>query len=226
MTTLDSVAVDAPLSVAMREGSMAEHKQAEGSAFVGRLLAGEVDERGYVQFLGRLRMIYAALESVGRDQADDPVVAAVHDPLLERLAHLDADLEHWSAGVPPVITSAAADAYVARVEESAVWGGLFVAHHYTRYLGDLSGGQAFGAALRREFGLRGSTGTAFYTFTDIPKPKPYKDAYRARLDDLDLDAARISRIVEEVKAAFTLNQQLFAELSSNLDAWRRVPRGS
>jgi len=226
MTVLDSTAVDAPLSVAMREGSMAEHKQAEGSSFVERLLAGRVNERGYVQFVGRLRMIYAAMETVGRQLRDDPIVAAVHDPALERLTHLDADLDHWSAGHPPVISSPAADAYVARLEASASWGGLFVAHHYTRYLGDLSGGQAFGAALRREFDLPDRTGTAFYTFTEVPKPKRYKDAYRARLDALGLDAEQIGRVVEEVKVAFTLNQQLFAELGGNLGAWERTPTGS
>jgi heme oxygenase len=222
MTVLET-AVDAPLSVAMREGSMAEHKQAEGSAFVERLLGGEVNERGYVQFLGRLRMIYTAMETAGRELRDDPIVSAVYDPLLERLDHLDADLDHWSAGHPPVISSPVADAYVARLEASTEWGGLFLAHHYTRYLGDLSGGQAFGTVLRREFGLTDKVGTAFYTFTEIPKPKPYKDAYRARLDALGLDRAEIGRVVGEVKAAFNLNQQLFAELSTNLEAWKRVP---
>jgi len=220
-----AAAVDAPLSVAMREGSMAEHKQAEGSSFIERLLGGQVNERGYVQFAGRLQMIYAAMESVGRQLQDNPIVAAVYDPALERLEHLDADIDHWSAGHPPVISSPAADAYVARLEASASWGGLFLAHHYTRYLGDLSGGQAFGAVLRREFGLT-DHGAAFYTFTEIPKPKPYKDAYRARMDGLGLDAEQIARVVDEVKVAFTLNQQLFAELSGNLEAWKRVPAGS
>ena len=222
MTVLEST-VDAPLSAAMREGSMAEHKQAEGSAFVERLLGGEVDERGYVQFLGQLRMIYAAMETAARDLQGDPIVAAVYDPLLERLEHLDADLDHWSAGHPPVISSPAADAYVARLEASTEWGGLFVAHHYTRYLGDLSGGQAFGSVLRREFGLADRTGTAFYTFTEIPKPKTYKDAYRARLDALGLDSDQVVRVVDEVKVAFNLNQGLFAELSGNLEAWKRTP---
>jgi heme oxygenase len=222
MTVLESAPVNAPLSQAMREGSMAEHKHAEGSAFVERLLAGQVNERGYVQFLGRLRMIYAAMESVGRQLAGDPIVAAVHDPLLERLDSIDADMEHWSAGHPPVISSPAADAYVARLEASAEWGGFYLAHHYTRYLGDLSGGQAFGAVLKREFGLS-DAGAGFYKFTDVPKPKPYKDAYRARMDGLGLDPEQISRVVGEVKVAFNLNQALFAELGGNLDAWKRVP---
>lgn len=222
--TLLETAVTAPLSVAMREGSMAEHKQAEGSVFVERLLAGEVDEHGYLQFLGRLRQIYAAMESVGAALAADPIAAAAYDTRLLRLPSIEADLEHWAGGAPVVIDSPAADAYVARLEASAEWGGLYLAHHYTRYLGDLSGGQVFGTVLRREFGL-GEVGASFYKFTEIPKPKPYKDAYRARMDDLGLDSEQIDRIVEEVKVAFNLNQALFQELSGNVEQWRRTPQG-
>lgn len=212
------------LSAAMRAGSMAEHQAAEGSDFVESLLGGRVDERGYVEFLGRLRTIYAALESVGRSLADDPVAGAVHDPVLERLEAIEDDLDFWSGGTHPLISSRAADTYAARIEASAEWGGLYVAHHYTRYLGDLSGGQAFRAVLQREFELTGR-GVGFYTFAGIPKPKPYKDAYRARLDGLGLDAADRQRVVMEVKAAFTLNQQLFAELNAGLGNWVRAPRG-
>lgn len=39
-----------------------------------------------------LRPVYEALERVGREMAADPLVAAVLDPDLERLAALDADL--------------------------------------------------------------------------------------------------------------------------------------
>ncbi len=92
-----------------------------------------------------------------------------------------------------------------------------MAHHYTRYLGDLSGGQAIGKILDRTFGLDGA-GLSFYEFP--MRPKPYKDAYRARLDGLDLDAEQIDRAVDEVKIAFNLNQALFNELAENLPAYR------
>lgn len=222
MTVVQTPLTDVTLSAAMREGSMAEHKAAEGSNFVERLLAGRVDERGYVQFLGRLRIIYSALESVGRSLAEDPIAGTVHDAALERLAAIDDDLDFWAAGTHPVISSVAADAYAARLEASAEWGGLYVAHHYTRYLGDLSGGQAFRAVLKREFALK-DRGVSFYTFTEVPKPKLYKDAYRARLDALGLDEAGKSRVVDEVKVAFNLNQGLFTELNAGLENWVRVP---
>ncbi|GGR49700.1 heme oxygenase [Nocardioides luteus] len=211
----------APLSAMMREGSRLEHTEAESSSFMAELLSGRVNQQGYADYLLRLRRVYAALEEVGHDLATtDPIVAAVHDESLERLAAIDADLELWAPGADGGVESDAADAYVARIEATRSWGGLYAAHHYTRYLGDLSGGQAIGRILDRDFELDGD-GVAFYEFSEIPKPKPYKDGYRARLDALDLDPAEKLRVVEEVRVAFGLNQALFEELGARLESYRR-----
>ena len=124
-------------------------------------------------------------------------------------------------GGPREVDSPAADAYAARLRASSAWGGLFAAHHYTRYLGDLSGGQAIGRCLDRAFELDGR-GIAFYDFAAIGKPKPYKDAYRARLDALGTSPEETERVVAEVKVAFGLNQALFEELGRDLPRWRRA----
>jgi len=213
--------LDVPLSTAMRTGSQAEHEAAESSSFMSELLAGRINELGYATYLLRLRQVYGALESVPTLLADDPYVAAVHDLGLARLAAIDADLEVWAPGATLQAHSPAASAYCDRVLDSRAWGGLYAAHHYTRYLGDLSGGQAIGRILDREFGL-GGRGIAFYDFSAVGKPKPYKDAYRARLDALDASLAEKGRIVEEVKVAFRLNQALFTELGQEIDAFRRT----
>jgi heme oxygenase len=205
------------LSALMRDGSRAEHESAEGSSFMSELLAGRIAAHGYADYLSRLRRVYAALEEAGRRMAADPIGSAVVDPALERLAAIDADLDHWGAGDA---TSPATDAYVARLQHAAAWGGTFVAHHYTRYLGDLSGGRAIGRILQRSFDLE-VDGVRFYAFDQVPKPKPYKDAYRARLDALELTAAQKGEILDEVKVAFGLNQALFDELGADLDRYRR-----
>lgn len=206
-----------PLSVAMKEGSTAAHDAAEQSLFMSELLAGRVNGQGYVDYLLRLRVVYAALEDAVRARHDDPLVAVVYDPALERLAAIDGDLDYWLAGAAPrEVESSAAAAYRDRVI-GASWGGALVAHHYTRYLGDLSGGQAIGKILDRTFGL-GGAGLAFYEFS--MRPKLYKDSYRARLDGLGLDTDEIDRAVDEVKVAFRLNQVLCEELADNLPAYR------
>lgn len=205
------------LSAAMRQDSTDQHDAAEQSPFVTELLSGRVNAQGYVDYLLRLRAIYAALETAVREHRDDPLVAAVYDPALERLGAIDADLEHWAPGADRDVDSPAVRAYCARFADSP-WGGALVAHHYTRYLGDLSGGQAIGRILGRSFELDGD-GLAFYDFP--MRPKPYKDAYRARLDGLDLDGDQIDRVVDEVKLAFNLNQRVFDELAEKLPSYRR-----
>ncbi|TSD63568.1 heme oxygenase (biliverdin-producing) [Aeromicrobium piscarium] len=211
------------LSTLLRDGSKAEHTSAEGSSFMSVMLEGRISPEGYTAYLLRLQRVYAALESVARRLADDPIASAVIDPALERSVSLAADLDHWAgAGWREIVVeSPATERYVERVEASASWGGLFVAHHYTRYLGDLSGGQAIGRILGRAYELETTAGVEFYAFDEIPKPKPYKDAYRARLDALSLDSAEQQRILDEVKVVFGLNEAIFSELSADLDRWSR-----
>ena len=210
-------AVVTELSVQMREGSQAEHTAAETSSFMARLLAGEINEAGYLAYLARLRPVYAALEAA--DWAGHPVAGELLDPALDRLAALDADLAFWAPDGLPEIDSPASEAYVARIRSVDAAG--YVAHHYTRYLGDLSGGQAIGRILGRSYGLD-RDGLAFYRFDQIPKPKPYKDAYRARLDALPLSEEGQAAVVDEVKIAFRLNQALFEELSRDLASYART----
>ncbi|MDP9823072.1 biliverdin-producing heme oxygenase [Nocardioides massiliensis] len=219
-------ATDVPLSRLLREGSQSEHTEAETSDFMSFLLEGKVSRDGYAAYLLAMAPVYDALEAAGRalvgDAArPDPLAAAVWDPLLERAAALAEDLTFfagpdWRARVS---TDPAVTAYVERLEHSRSWGGLFIAHHYTRYLGDLSGGQAIGRIIARTYDLADGEGTAFYRFAGIEKPKPYKDGYRARLDSLDLGPAQRADALAEVKLAFRLNHGIFTALSADLDRY-------
>lgn len=205
------------LSILFRDGSKAEHEETESASFITELLAGRVNEQGYADYLARLQRVYVALETVGASMVGDPIASAVLDAALERSAAIAADVAHWGAGDG---ASAATDAYVARVEQIADSPVAFVAHHYTRYLGDLSGGRVIGRILSQTFEL-GESGAAFYNFPEIAKPKTYKDAYRARLDDLPLTADEKLLALQEVKAVFGFNGAIFGELTDALPTYRR-----
>ncbi|MGE2729604.1 heme oxygenase (biliverdin-producing) [Mycolicibacterium vaccae] len=205
------------LSQAMNMGSATEHEAAEQSPFLTELLTGQVGRHGYAAYLVRLRSVYDALETAARSWRDDPLVAAVYDPALERVGAIDTDLQYWSSGSRCEVDSPAVQRYRERLGQLS-WGGAVVAHHYTRYLGDLSGGQAMATLLDREFGLDGA-GLAFYQFGF--RVKPYKDSYHARLDDLGLGPKETDAVVAEVKVAFGLNQELLDELGTELPDHRR-----
>lgn len=197
------------LSAAMRAASREEHDAAERSPFISYLLSGALGKDAYAAYLLRLRTVYAALEEAVRSNRRDPLVSAVYDPALERLPAIDADLDCWSdEGSPRTVDSSAAESYRCRLE-SLDNGAALLAHHYTRYLGDLSGGQIISRTLDRVFGLDGA-GLALYSFP--MQPKRYKDSYRSRLDALTLQAEHIEILLFEVKFAFRLNQDLFDEL--------------
>ena len=85
--SLSAIEAVRPLSVAMKEGSTTEHDAAEHSSFVSELLGGRVNERGYTDYLLRLRVVYAALEEAVRARRGDPLRPAtqgLRSPLVER----------------------------------------------------------------------------------------------------------------------------------------------
>ena len=102
-------------------------------------------------------------------------------------------------------------------------GGSLSAHHYVRYLGDLSGGQVIGRMMQRHYGVSDECVT-FYRFAEIPKTKPYKDNYRAALDALPIDAADRERLLAEATDAFLLNLNLFNALAPAKTGLRNIPR--
>jgi heme oxygenase len=179
---------------------------------VTALLDGRVSGAGYGAYLRRLRTVYGTLEQVVRASRTHPVVAAVWDPALERVEAIDADLAHWLPDDTCTDDdSPAAAAYTRRLQAVSSRPHLLVAHHYTRYLGDLAGGQVIGRTLEQCYALAGR-GLAFYDFPRVGRPVPYRRAYRDRVDALSLSATERREVVDEVVVAFGLNRDLLEEL--------------
>lgn len=203
-----------PLSVLLREGTRAEHDHAEHSPFVTALVAGELPVLAYADLAAQHHAIYSALEAAGESLRLAGQDGALVRPELLRGAALERDLAHLvgPAWRETVRLHPATLRYATRLAQSSTDIARYAAHAYTRYLGDLSGGQIIKRMLERHHGL-GPEGVEFYTFTAIAKIKPFKDAYRATLDALPLDEASRARAVAEAGAAFRLNSELFADLA-------------
>ncbi len=206
------------LATMLREGTKKSHSMAENVGFVKCFLKGVVEKTSYRKLVANLYFVYSAMEEELQKHANHPVVSKIRFPELDRKKSLELDLAFyfgadWRDLVAP---SEAACAYIARIRElSATRPELLVAHSYTRYLGDLSGGQILKGIAERAMNLDGQ-GTAFYEFEAIDDEKAYKDAYRATLNSLDVDAQTAEDIVAEANAAFGANMKMFAELEGNL----------
>ncbi|MFD4367453.1 heme oxygenase (biliverdin-producing) [Rhodococcus sp. NPDC058521] len=205
----------------LRTDTDVAHRETEQSRFVSALLDGKLSSDGYAELLAQSYLVYAKLEEAGRIHADDALVAPFLSEELLRVPSLEADLRflrgpEWRASVRPL---PATERYLARLDEVAFdWPPGFVAHHYIRYLGDLSGGQIIRRMLERAYGYK-TDGLRFYIFEGIPKPKPFKDSYRAKLDTAPLSEHDQQRVIDEVNVAYRLNGQLFADLEADMDRY-------
>ena len=87
-----------------------------------------------------------------------------------------------------------------------------LAHHYTRYLGALSGGQAIASLVGRHYGAAPEQ-LGFYRFDAINNIVQYKRAYRDRLNAMSFAQTEVDTLVAEVDAAFTYNGAVFDGLA-------------
>lgn len=205
-----------PFSTVIRAASHARHAEAHDSAFMGDLLGGRLGVEAFARYTEQLWFVYRALEEGAAALAGDPVAGPFLRPELRRLDSLDRDLRHlrgddWRARATPLPATAR---YASRITEVAhAWPAGYVAHHYTRYLGDLSGGQTVRAMAERTWGFaRKGDGVRFYVFEDLGNPAAFKRQYRELLDALAVDEEERLRVVEECQAAFALNIGVFAGL--------------
>ncbi|MGB6169543.1 MAG: heme oxygenase (biliverdin-producing) [Geitlerinemataceae cyanobacterium] len=207
------------LATKMREGTKKSHSMAENVGFVKCFLKGVVEKNSYRKLTANLYFVYSAMEEEMERHRNHPIVSKIYYPELNRKQSLEQDLAyyyglHWR---DQISLSAAGQEYVKRIREiSDTAPELLVAHSYTRYLGDLSGGQILKGIAQRGMNLSEGEGTAFYEFDEITDEKAFKTAYRQSLDEMPIDEATADRIVDEANDAFGLNMKLFQELEGNL----------
>ena len=207
------------LAAMLREGTKKSHSMAENVGFVKCFLKGVVEKASYRKLVMNLYFVYSAMEEEMGKLRNHPVVSKIYFPLLNRKQSLEEDLRFYygSNWREEIAISPAGEAYVERIREVAnSTPELLVAHSYTRYLGDLSGGQILKKIAQRAMNLNDGGGTSFYEFPEISDEKAFKNKYRQSLDELPIDLSTAERIVDEANAAFGMNMKLFQELEGNL----------
>ncbi|MCR6711468.1 MAG: biliverdin-producing heme oxygenase [Demequina sp.] len=211
MTVTD---VDTGLAARLREATTPEHRDTESRGFITRLMGGELNLAAYTDYLAQYAYVYEALEA-REPLPTDP--AFVTDPGLARMASIESDLANLGAGDyritrPALPATAEYVAHLASLDRSDL--PRYVAHHYTRYLGDLSGGQAIAKLVARHYGATADQ-LAFYRFETIDSPVRFKRAYREGLDALGFDETEAQVLFAEAKRAFVFNGAIFEALGAS-----------
>lgn len=212
------------LAQQLREGTKHSHTAAENTAYMKCFLKGIVEREPFRKLLANLYLVYSTLEAELQRHANHPIVGSMVFPEIYRSANLERDLafyygDNWREQIVPL---PAGQVYVDRIlEVSNTDPALLIAHAYTRYMGDLSGGQALKNIVRSALNLPPDQGTGLHEFEQLPTveaKREFKEKYRQALNALPADAATIQRIVDEANYAFQLNRDVVHELEPDVKA--------
>ena len=205
------------LALALDSGTRKSHSVAQNTAFVTGFFKGLSTKESYGALLTSLYYVYTEMENAF-EQTDAEVVRKLDSKELRRVDSLKVDLNYfygddWNNKLKP---TRATQTYVDRVKEVAENKPyLLVAHQYTRYLGDLFGGQMMGGMATRSLSLDAGQGIAFYTFDDIPKANEFITEWYALLNSLDLTEEQKEEIVDEANLVFDLNIGILEDLEGS-----------
>lgn len=191
------------------------HLEAERTGFVADMLRGAASRQGYTLLLRNLLPAYLNIEEGLERHRDNPVLRPLSRYRLARAPAIAADLAALAAGASfPLLPEGEAYARtIARAAEGD--GSRLIAHAYTRYLGDLNGGQIVKRLLEKSLGL-GAHELAHYDFSAIGEPATLKAGYRQALELAGAAAADPEAIVAEGVLAFECNIALSVAVQRHL----------
>nr|YP_009396011.1 Heme oxygenase [Dasya naccarioides]ARW65197.1 Heme oxygenase [Dasya naccarioides] len=207
------------LAQQLREGTTKSHSMAENVTFVKSFLGGVIDKNSYRKLVANLFFIYVAIEEEMEKNKNHEAIKFIYFPELFRKNSLIEDLSYyygfsWETKIKP---SSATQVYIDRIHNVSInQPELLIAHAYTRYIGDLSGGQILKKIAQNAMQLSKNRGTSFYDFYDIKDEKLFKDMYKNSLNNIPLNSSQINQIISEANISFNLNMKIFQELDSNL----------
>ncbi|XP_068192923.1 heme oxygenase 1a [Antennarius striatus] len=213
--------VGSDLSEQIKAATKDIHVRAENTQLMLSYQKGQITLPQYKVLLCSLYKIYKVLEEELDRNYSHPAVAPIYFPQeLGRLESLQRDMEHFfgSNWHERMIVPAATYRYEDRLRKiGKETPELLVSHAYTRYLGDLSGGQVLGKITQKSLGLSSKEGLLFFTFPGVTSPNRFKQLYRSRMDAIELTEEQRAAVLEEAIRAFEFNIQVFDDLQKMLN---------
>jgi len=205
------------LALQLDDGTRKSHSLAENTAFVSGFFKGLSTRVAYRALLTSLYFVYLEMEKAF-DTTEEETVKSIDYPELRRVKALEQDMDffygdEWKSKIKP---SLATETYVSRIQEISIKSPhLLIAHQYSRYLGDLFGGQMMSGMATRSLRLEKDKGVEFYQFEEIGSVKLFIDIWYSELNDLDLTPQQKQEIVDEANYVFALNIGIFEELNGS-----------
>ncbi|KAI9326724.1 heme oxygenase [Obelidium mucronatum] len=214
-----------PFSAIIKEETKTLHREAESCELIKLIFSARMTWPLYLNYLIALYPVYLELETAMEKNKGHPVVQRFYFPKeLNRTQRMKDDIRFLlDSADESVLEEAlatrtpAVEAYCARIRTlSETNPTLLIAHGYSRYLGDLSGGQMIKKRIAKSLELDTGAGLAFYEFPDIADHNSFKVEYRALLDSLTVNErlkpfVDKDAFVDEAKRSFVFNIGVFEE---------------
>ncbi|CAK6953466.1 heme oxygenase-like [Scomber scombrus] len=211
---------DMDLSEQIKKVTKDSHVRAEKTELMMSFQRGQVTLSQYKLLLSSLYEIYQALEEEMDRNSNHPGVAPIYFPAeLARLESIEKDLEFFYGQDwrEKIVVPAATKRYSHRLRQIGRENPeLLLAHAYTRYLGDLSGGQVLGRIAQKSMGLKSNEGLSFFAFPGVSSPNLFKQLYRSRMNSVELTEEQRNAVLEEAVRSFEFNIQVFDDLQKML----------
>lgn len=185
-------------------------------AFEADLRAGKLTREALAALARQLHVVYSALEQHTAASAQDPVFSRFHHPGLNRVPRLEKDLDYLATDMWPERTMIlpATVTYAARIHKVGSNVPALIAHHYTRYLNDLTGCHTVARVLASSLGVSvGHPGTSFFDFSAVSPLQQFRDRYRESLDSTAWRKVDDVAVVREAARAHDLSAGMLAELA-------------
>lgn len=179
------------------------------------------------------------MEELLAQYKEHEVVKIIHFPHeLNRREALVQDLEFFYGAdrvaelIDPKNMTPAVQKYVQAMKDACEKSpALLIAHSYSRYLGDLSGGQILAKRLKKhvlkldenDSAWDTTNGLNFYNFENLGNQADFKNFYRERLNAAKVDEKTRDLIVSEAVQSFELNIDLFDEIQALSENGQLVP---
>jgi heme oxygenase (biliverdin-producing, ferredoxin) len=197
------------LSVRLRR----DNSITQGNGFLDALTAGRLPWEAYADLAAQHWFLYESLELATHAMVDDPVARAFIFPELIRLPALEADLHflHGPRWTDRIAALPATTTYCTRLRHAAYTSPVgFIAHHYARYVSDLTNCGRLGRAVVRAYGLS-RDGHRFFAFPGVD-PGALLTYYRRLLDALPWSRLEQDAFLTEVTDAHRLNLAVLDDL--------------
>lgn len=196
----------------MKEETLEAHDESKDSGFAVTIMSGEWSPLAFVEWQRALFPVYNTLETILKKNRKDPILSIFDHRKLDRSERILHDLSTYD--VDPIADPSplpCVQDYVACVAATDGSTPRVLAYHYTRYMGDMIGGQVIARSMKEKYGMSEDSLTC-YDFSELGDLHHYRKNYKILIELLPWSDQEREDFVDEIKTAYQINAVLFQEL--------------